>query len=70
MSVDFKEVPDKTHDEVLHLMETDEHIADVLCPCGPRLIPVKSFGNSPSRFTLACRHYEPGTVYYAPRRRQ
>jgi len=33
MSVDFKEVPDKTHDEILHLMETEDHIADVLCPC-------------------------------------
>ena len=69
MSVDFIEVPDKTHDDILHLMETEEHIADVLCPCRPRLIPVKSFGNSP-RFTLACRHYEPGAVWYAPKRQQ
>ena len=71
MSGDYKEVPDKTHDEILHFMEeTEGHIADGLCPCRPKLIPRRSLGSSPSRFTLACRHYEPGTVYYAPKRRE
>jgi hypothetical protein len=62
VSRDFIEVPDAQHEEIVHLMEVESgrygHIADVLCPCNPRLVPVQSLGSKPN-FELACRHYEP-----------
>lgn len=62
MSGDFIEVPDALHEEIVHLMEAEiggyGHIADVLCPCNPRLLPVQNFGSKPY-FALACRHFKP-----------
>jgi hypothetical protein len=62
VSGDFIEVPDAQHEEIAHLIEVEiggcGHIADVLCPCNPRLVPVQNLGSKPY-FALACRHYEP-----------
>jgi hypothetical protein len=61
VSGDFIEVPDAQHEDIVHLIEVESgrrgHIADVLCPCKPRLLPVQNLGSEPN-FELACRHYE------------
>lgn len=60
MSGDFIKVPDAQHEEIVHLIEVEisgfGHIADVLCPCNPSLVPVQNLGGKPY-FALACRHY-------------